>query len=120
MTLSPKLGFTLFPSTDEGVMNIEISARQGTDKDYFVEYLDFIDKKVSEYEEVEVYYTSISDNRLFLSVNLYESSERQEKGQRNIFEIEELITGDLRALESKGLQVNVATLANGPPTGDPV
>lgn len=118
--LSPKIGFTLFPSTDEGVMNIEITSREWTDKDYFLQYLDDIDEKLSQYEEIEVYYTSVTDNRLFLSVNLYESKERQEKWQRDIFEIEELIVSDLEPLESEWLQVNVATLANGPPTGDPV
>lgn len=120
MFLAPQIWFTLFPSTDEGVMNIEITAKEGTDKAYFLQYLWLINEKVSQYEEVEVYYTSVTDNRLFLSVNLFEATQRQEKWQMTIFEIEESIVKDLEPLASQGLQVNIATLANGPPTGDPV
>ncbi len=120
ISLSPKIGFTLFPATDEWVLNIEVTARQGTDKDYFVQFIDDIDEKLSSYEEIEVFYTSISDNLLSLSVNLYDAQERKEKGQRDIFLIEELLIQDLEPLASQWLQVNIAKQANGPPTWDPV
>ncbi len=118
--ISPKIGFTLFPATDEGVLNINISAREWTDKEYFLPYLSDIDSVISQYEEVKVYYTTLSDNNLSLAVNLYEAAERQEKWQKNIFELEELIIQGLEPLESQWLEVNVSKQANGPPTWDPV
>ena len=120
MFLSPKIGFTLFPATDEWVLNIDISAREGTDKDYFLPYISVIDESISSYEEIDVYYTTLTDNKLSLAVNLTEAKGRQALWQRTIFEVEELILADLALLESEWLQVNIAAAANGPPTGDPV
>ena len=118
--LSPRIWFTLFPSTDEWVITISLEAKTWTDKKALEKYLEPIDKSLSSYPEINVYNTSISWNRLSVDVNLLSRTERKDKGMRNVFEIEKLITNDISYLVSDWLKLSVDSLKWWPPTWDPV
>ena len=45
---------------------------------------------------------------------------RDERGQRNVFEIEREVTNDFSVLESEGLKVEIKSESGGPPTGKAV
>ncbi len=118
--LSPKIGFTLFPTTDEWAIDITIEAKTWTDKDSLKWHLSKIDEFLSKYEEMKVFYTSISWNKINLSIELTDAKERQRDWKKSVFEIEKMITKDLKYFESIGLKVSVEALKWWPPTTSPV
>ncbi|PID87704.1 hypothetical protein CSB07_00070 [Candidatus Gracilibacteria bacterium] len=113
--LSPKIGFTLFPATDEGVMDVFIKAKTGTDNSSLEKYVKVINNSLSSYPEVKVFKVSIRGNTIDLYIELFDKLERKEKSMRSLFEIERLVADDLKVLKSEGLKVEVETLKNGPP-----
>lgn len=118
--LSPKIGFTLFPASDEGLININIEAKTGTDKEALRPYISQIEEVVSSFEEMKVYYLTLSGNSIGVNVELTDANIRQEAGLKDVFIVEEEILKWLEPLQSEWLKVEIATQANGPPTGSPV
>ncbi|MDD2870697.1 MAG: efflux RND transporter permease subunit [Candidatus Gracilibacteria bacterium] len=115
--LSPKIGFVLFPSTDEGVLNIEITGKSGLDEDYMSKYLSYIDNSLGKIEEMKVYYTTISNNKISVYVDLLDKVYRTENGLRTVYQVEDVINDDLFVLKTLGLDVSVGAMKGGPPTG---
>ena len=91
MFLSPRIGFTLFPASDEGIININIEAKTGTDQESLQKYIPDIEKVVSQYEELKVYYVTLSGNSIKVYVELIESKLREETGLKDVFTVEEEI-----------------------------
>lgn len=118
--LSPRIGFTLFPSTDEWVITIAIESKTWTDKDSLEKYLSDVDYAVSKYPEISVYNSTISWNTISTSITLIDKFFRQDNWMKNVFEIEELILKDLEKLESNWLKVSVKSLEWWPPAWKPV
>lgn len=114
--LSPKIGFTLFPSTDEWVITISIEAKTGTDKETLKEYIPQVETFVKKYDELKVFYINLSWNRISVSVELSDAKQRQKDDKRDVFTIEKLMAEDFKYFETKGLKVSVETLKWGPPS----
>ncbi len=118
--LSPKIWFTIFPATDNNVMNIQVTGANGGTKESLQKYLPLIDDSISQYKELKVYYSSISWNRINTYIELTDRIGRQDRGERSVFEIEKLITKDLEPLKSEWLEVEFLVEEWGPPSGKAV
>ncbi|MCP4523871.1 MAG: efflux RND transporter permease subunit, partial [Candidatus Gracilibacteria bacterium] len=118
--LAPKIGFILFPATDESVINIEVKTKAGSSEENLRQYLPIIDNAVSTYPELKVFYNTISGNKIDSYIELSNPIERQENNLRSVFEIEKIILEKLTVLEEYGLSVSVKTQTGGPPTGKPI
>ncbi len=118
--LSPKIGFTLFPSSDEGIINISIQWPVGSDKEPLEKYIEPIEKMLSEFPEMKVFYVSLAGNTISVYVELTDAKFRESEWQKSVFEVESEILDRLKPLQSDGLLVEVATLENWPPWGSPV
>ncbi|QFR39107.1 efflux RND transporter permease subunit [Candidatus Gracilibacteria bacterium 28_42_T64] len=118
--ISPQLGFTLFPASDQGVITGSIETKEGTDKRALVKYLSQLDEAIYKIPELKVYYTTLSGNRIDIYIELLQKSIREDMGMRDVFEVEKVILSQLGELESDGLTVSIETLKDGPPTGKAV
>jgi len=118
--LSPRIGFTLFPASDEWVINISVEWENGADEDSYAEYIPQIESVLSSYPEMDVYYISLSGNTISVNVELLDSNIREREWLRDVFTVEEEILDDLLFLSSDWLLVEVATQANWPPSWPPV
>ncbi|NDK10237.1 efflux RND transporter permease subunit [Candidatus Gracilibacteria bacterium] len=118
--LSPSIGFTLFPASDEGIININIEAQTGTDEKSLEKFIPQIENTISSFPELKVYYVTVKGNSMSVYVELTDAIQREDDGLRDVFEVEEEILAGLDSLVSAGLKVEIATQANGPPTGAPV
>ena len=118
--LSPKIWFTLFPSTDNSVINVTVEAKEWINEDYLEKYLDLIDESIYHYDELKVYNSKISWNKISIYIELLNKKLRDQKWLLNVFEVEDKIITDLKILESEWLSVSVETLSNWPPGGKAV
>ncbi|MDD3144571.1 MAG: efflux RND transporter permease subunit [Candidatus Gracilibacteria bacterium] len=118
--LAPNIGFILFPKTDNGVINISVETKEGTNKEQLLKYVDKIDESIYKYEELKVYNMTISNNKISIYIELLNKNIRKEKGLMNVYEMEDKISNSLKDLESEGLNVSIETQSNGPPTGKAV
>lgn len=118
--LAPRIGFTLFPASDEGVINITIEWPVWSNKELLVDYIPTIETTLSGFEEMKVYYVSLSGNSISVYVELTDAGKREDAWLKNVFEVETEILEWLDPLRSNGLLVEVATQENGPPAGSPV
>ncbi|MCD5375456.1 efflux RND transporter permease subunit [Candidatus Gracilibacteria bacterium] len=120
VVLSPRIGFTLFPASDEGVVQITIEGQNGAKKETMEKYIPLIEEVLSSYQELKVYYVSLSGNKIDVYIELIDAKERQSEGMLSVFDIERDVLDGLIPLSSNGLLVEVAAVENGPPTGAPV
>ncbi len=118
--ISPKLGFSLFPASDEGIITISITGPTGARSDYLDPYIPMVEQVVSSYHEVRLYYVSANHNVMNVYIELSEATSRERLWLKTVFEVEDNIIEQLTPLSSKWLLVEVKTLENGPPTGSPV
>lgn len=118
--LSPRIGFTLFPASDEWVINISIEWQVGSNKESLEPYIPQVEGILSSFEELKVYYVTLAGNTISVYIELTEAKERQSQWQKTVFEIETEVLEKLNPLQSEGLLVEVATQENGPPAGSPV
>lgn len=114
--ISPKIGFTLFPESDNWVIQATVETREWTDEEVLVEYLDVIDDAISIYDELKVYNVTISWNKIDIFIELLSKNERDALWLKNVFEIEEDIISKLKELEKEWLSVSIKTASNWPPS----
>ncbi len=120
LVLSPKIGFTIFPSTDNSIINITLKSKTWTDEEVLKKYLNKIDKYISKYPEMKVFYSTILWNNINVYVELINNLERQDKWMKSVFQIEKLITKDINKFKSDWLKVEVSILKDWPPTVKPI
>ena len=118
--LAPKIGFTLFPASDEGVITMSVEGPTGSNKESLEQYIPVIEDIVSSYEEMKVYYVSLAGNKITVYIELTEAKLRQKSGQKSVFDVETSILESLSPMRSEGLLVEIATVENGPPAWSPV
>ena len=58
--ISPQIGFTLFPASDQCVITGSIETKSGSDKKVLVKHLYFLDATLSPIPELKVYYVTLS------------------------------------------------------------
>lgn len=114
--LAPRIGFILFPSTDEWIITMSIEAKTWMNKEALTEYIPQVETFIKKYEELKVFYINLSWNKINVSVELTDAKQRQKDNKRDVFTIEKLITDDFKYFETKGLKVSVETLKWGPPS----
>lgn len=114
--LSPKIWFVLFPSTDEGVINIDISWETWVDEEYMFQYVDDIEKVLVWVEELKNYYLKVNGNSISVYIDLLDLKLRKEEWLSSVYVVEKELEQWLMFLRSIWLEVSVAALKWGPPT----
>lgn len=114
--LSPKIGFTLFPSTDEWIINVSITWQSGLDEEYMSKYISNIDSALSNLQEVKIYYITISKNNIWVYIDLIDKWYRQDNWLMSVYEVEELLNERLWILKWEWLDLSVSALKWWPPT----
>lgn len=114
--LSPRIGFVLFPSSDESIINIDIKWQSWLSEDYMIQFVPYIDESFESLEEIKVYYTKISNNSISIYVDLIDRDLRKDRWLMNVFQVESFLDEKLWVLRSEWLDVSVAALKWWPPT----
>lgn len=94
MFLAPSIGFTLFPGSDNGVLNISVSAPTGSKEKVLEPYIAQVEQQIAKHPELKLANISVSGNRMSIYLELINKSERD----KNVFDIETEITSDLAFL----------------------
>ena len=113
--LSPKIGFTVFPATDEWVLQIKVTWETGAKEDSMKKYISDFDEILSKTPEIKVYYTKVSGNKVSVYVDLTDKKIRKEKGQLHVMKLEKALEEKFSYLKSEGLELEVAALKWWPP-----
>lgn len=114
IALSPRIGFTMFPDTDNGIVTIEFQSKQWLSKEYLQPYYNDITAVLGSYPELLYHYTTINDGHLFTYLELKEKSQRKRSGERNATEVVNALTKDFQFLEKKNFDVSVIAQNEGP------
>lgn len=118
--LSPRIGFVLFPDTDNAVITIDITWPVGVDEAYLAPFIPQVEKTFKAFEELKLYYITLSWNTMSVYIELTDANTRESKKQRSVFEVEEQILSDFQILASEWLRVEARTISNGPPSWSPI
>lgn len=118
--ISPQIWFEFFPGWDSPYINIDISSKEWTATDVMARHIPTIDRAISSIPEVKNFSYTINNDRINLLVELFKKTEREERGMRSSFDVESVITKNLKSLTSEWLRVSVQVQAGGPPTGKAV
>lgn len=114
--ISPRLWFNLFPASDSPWLYATITAKKWTTKDLLLTKIGWIDSVLSSIPEVKLYYYTLSNNTVDITVELVKKSERK----RDSFTVEKEIFEKLSFLRSQWLQVETKVEWWWPPTGKAV
>jgi len=115
-----QIGFTLFPSGDEGRFDIAVTGQVWSTEESMEQWLPYIDSVLTDIEELDHYKSRIDGNKISLGIELIQSKKRKKLGQRNVFDVEKAVNKELVFLQQEGLQVESQALSGGPPSGKPV
>jgi multidrug efflux pump subunit AcrB len=118
--ISPKIGFTIFPQTDEWVINISITWETGSKEDSMKKYISDIDNILSVTPEIKVYYIKVSWNQISVYVDLIDKNIRNKKDLLSSINLGKVLEEKLSYLKSEGLGLTVAALKWWPPWGSAV
>lgn len=118
--IAPKLGFTLFPATDNTNINISVEWSEWFTTKTMKKHITSINEWLTSIPEIKIFSTSISGNKITVTVELFEKSYRDEKKLRNSFLVENEISEKLTILQSEWLSVESKVQEGGPPAGSPV
>ena len=113
--LSPKIGFTVFPATDEWVINIKVIWETGAKEESMKKYISDFDTILSKTPEIKVYYTKISKNKLTVYIDLTDKKIRKSNWELSALELESKLEKQFSYLKSEGLELEVAALKWWPP-----
>lgn len=116
VVIAPKIWFTLFPKTDEWVLEVSLKTKVWSDKDVLVKYIDNINNSLNKIKEINSYTITINWNKLSAYIELIDKDIRKEKQMKNVFEVEKIVSNDLNNLKSYWIEVEVWTLKNWPPS----
>ncbi|MDQ1344443.1 MAG: multidrug efflux pump [Patescibacteria group bacterium] len=118
--LAPKVGFILFPSADNALITYSVEGAVGEKVESFHARIAEIYPILAKYPEIKFFKVSAEGNVATVTVQLHKLAERKERGLRNVFVVEELLTKELDPLRSAGLKVESTVLKGGPPSGKAV
>lgn len=117
--LSPKIGFTLFPESDEWMFTLKVEAQQGSKKEVLEPYIGQIEKYISAYPELKVYTLSIQWNIINGFIELTDSKQRQRNNEKSVFEIVEELSQKMESLGVYWLATEVKIIEWWPPGWSP-
>ena len=98
VTLSPSIGFTLFPGGDQGVFRLSVENVPGATTSQTAEYIPFLESELSSIPELEQYSITANGNVLSATVELLSLDERNKQGMREVFDIEREVLENLEFL----------------------
>lgn len=110
MFLAPKVGFDLFPASDNSLVTYGIEGAVGETTESFHARLEPLYDILSKYEEVKFFSVSTKDNAASVTVQLHKLHERKSAGLRSVFEIEEALNTALEPLRQGGLRIESKVL----------
>jgi len=113
--LSPQIGFTIFPQTDEWVINIDVKWKTWAKEDSLKKYISKIDNVLNSTEEVKIYYITLSWNKISIYIDLIDKNIRKEKELLSSIKLEKVLEEKLSFLRSEWLELTIAALKWWPP-----
>lgn len=119
-TLSPKIWFTLFPASDNTMINITIESKDWEDEEYLETKIPSLEASLSSIPEIKNYNIKVSGNTLTSNVELFKKDYRDERGLRNSFEVEKEISSKISVYKQDWLRVESWVMEWGPPGGKAV
>lgn len=120
VVLAPKVGFNLFPSSDNSLITYSVEGAVGEKVESFHARLEPAYAILAKYPEIKFFSISTEGNTATVTVQLHKLGVRKEAKQRTVFELEEILTKDLEPLRQAGLKVESKVLKGGPPSGKAV
>ncbi len=120
ITLSPKIGGTIFPASDNNRFDVFLTTKKGTTTEAIKKYIPFLDPIFSEIPEVKSYRIHANKNSIHISIDLIDKKERQKMWLRDVFVVEEETAKKLTFFAQEGLLMESKVLAGGPPSGKPI
>ncbi len=114
--LSPKIGFTIFPATDEGIINIKIVWKTGAKEDSMKKYISEFDEVLTKIPEVKVYYTKVLGNSVSVYIDLTDKKIRQKNKELSAWKLEKVLEEKFKYLRWEWLELTVAAMKWGPPS----
>lgn len=118
--LAPRVGFELFPSDDNNIVNFSIEWTPGITTEKMAEMVWDIAPLFAGYKEIKTISISTSKNKTSISTELILKDTRKELWLMSVYDFEKEVLHKLAPLESKWLKVTSEPLANGPPGGKAV
>ena len=115
--LAPRVGFELFPSDDNNIVNFSIEWTPGITTEKMAEMVWDIAPLFAGYKEIKTISISTSKNKTSISTELILKDTRKELWLMSVYDFEKEVLHKLAPLESKWLKVTSEPLANGPPGG---
>lgn len=115
--LSPQIGFTLFPATDNARVSLTIKAKVWTDKKALEQYIPQVEDKIKDIKELKVFYIKAQDEKITVSLELTPANERQSLWQKDVFTIEKLLDERMDEFRQMWFEVNVKAVKNWPSSG---
>lgn len=103
--LAPKVGFNLFPGTDNSVISFTIEGGVGETTDSFHPKLAKIPAIFGKYPEISFFKIDTRGNSATAYVQLKKLPERKEARMRGVFDIEKLLLADFAAISGDGLRI---------------
>ncbi len=115
IVLAPMVGFDIFPSDDNNLINVSIEWPIGQRTEVTEKALSGITQLFIGYDEIDYASISINGNRASITLQLEKKEIRKKKGQMDVFAFEKVITQKLTIYEQKWYKVIAEALKGWPP-----
>lgn len=112
MYIPAKVGFTMVPATDEGKTTITLEAKEGSTEKSLQNDIDKIDELVSSVDDIKLYSTTTSGNKVEVYVEAIDKADRD----RTIFSIQSEILKKFDILKSRWYKVSSEAASMWPPS----
>lgn len=118
--LSPRIGFSLFPSGDNDRLDFTIEWQAWLVEEEMVSWTPLIKPILAEYEEIEYFTLTAENNTISVWIELLELDERNSRDLRWVFALENELLDRFEFLRQEWLTVSSAVQSGWPPQWSPV
>lgn len=118
--LSPKIWFTVFPASDQWIIQLTLKWQEWIREEKMEKYLTPLNDTLNKYPEIKTFSSSISWNKISTFIDLHDLKIRKGLDQMNSMDLEVEISKDLSFLKWEWLDVIVAAAKWWPPGGSAV
>ncbi|MDQ7022494.1 MAG: efflux RND transporter permease subunit [Candidatus Gracilibacteria bacterium] len=118
--LSPLIGFTVFPPSDQGIIQMTLKGQEGIREENMKKYLNPLNDVLNKFPEIKTFSSNISGNTISTFIDLHDLEIRDKAGQMNSMELEGIISKQLSFLKTEGIEIVVAAAKGGPKGGSAV
>lgn len=103
--MAGRVGFDIFPATDNASATFTISGPVGQKTEITTKDLVGIDSYFLGYPEIKFVNISINGNTATVGINLTKLGVRKDKGQRDVFTLQDVLYDKLLVFQNKGYKV---------------